>query len=330
MGNSNTHSIAQSSYINDIRMTVETASKVIVPLSPISVFAARSPWSGLEDKTFDEVASWLKQERKVDIYPARTTIIEARQQGEISDKYIEQRFQQWIEETKLSIPKAHAIQYGKQALKLRPLKTYSEEQDVIDELVKDLTGSLKESNTASGQFSSVPLISTYVFDDKNEKLIDTLDYHVIKWCKLFIDDAQSGWTMPNRDKGLFNAWQRLVPYDPALTKQQRTRLQSLPNDAESLLKTSLNNLGIKDIEIQTYLENHLLSLPGWAGMMMWQDDHHKKVHDLLFTYLAIRVAMEWAIVEPHLPVTPPDAKDDSVLETSIVSWLQWGGFTVET
>lgn len=330
MGESNTHSVGQSSYLNDIRMTVENASKVIVPLSPISVFAARSPWSGLEEKTFDEVASWLKQARKVDIYPARTTIIEARQQGEISDKYIERRFQQWIKDTELSIPKAHAIQYGHQALKLQPLESYSEKQEGIDELVEDLTESLKGKNTASGQFSSVPLISTYVFDDKNEKLIDTLDYHVIKWCKLFIDDAQSGWTMPNRDKGLFNAWQRLVPYDPALTKQQRTRLQSLPNDAESLLKTSLNKLGVKDIEVQTYLENHLLSLPGWAGMMMWQDDHHKKVHDLLFTYLAIRVAMEWAIVEPHLPVTPPDAKDENVLETGIVSWLQWGGFTVET
>ena len=58
MGESNKHSVEQSSYINDIRMTVENASKVIVPLSPISVFAARSPWSGLEDKTFDEVASW--------------------------------------------------------------------------------------------------------------------------------------------------------------------------------------------------------------------------------------------------------------------------------
>ncbi|WP_340579092.1 putative inorganic carbon transporter subunit DabA, partial [Staphylococcus aureus] len=121
----------------------------------------------------------------------------------------------------------------------------------------ELTESLKGSNTTSGQSSSVPLISTYVFNDKKERLIDTLDYHIIKWCKLFIDDAQSGWTMPDRDKGLFNAWQRLVPYDPALTKQQRRRLQSLPNDAESLLKTSLNNLGVKDIEVQTYLENHL-------------------------------------------------------------------------
>ena len=75
MGESNINSVTQFSYIDDIRMTVDNASKVIVPLSPISVFAARSPWSGLEDKTFDEVASWLKQERKVDIYPARTTII---------------------------------------------------------------------------------------------------------------------------------------------------------------------------------------------------------------------------------------------------------------
>ena len=47
---------------------------------------------------------------------------------------------------------------------------------------------------------TVPLVSTYLMDKDGRRLIDIVDYHVIKWCKLYLDDAQSGWTMPNREK----------------------------------------------------------------------------------------------------------------------------------
>ena len=54
MGETNreTDYVSQNNH-NDIRKLIDAASKVIVPLSPISVFAARSPWSGLEDKTVE-------------------------------------------------------------------------------------------------------------------------------------------------------------------------------------------------------------------------------------------------------------------------------------
>ena len=55
----------------NINQILASASKVIVPLSPISVFAARSPWANLEDKTFDDVAHWLKEVREVDMKPVR-------------------------------------------------------------------------------------------------------------------------------------------------------------------------------------------------------------------------------------------------------------------
>ncbi|MDG3086573.1 Na-translocating system protein MpsB [Vibrio hannami] len=35
-------------------------------------------------------------------------------------------------------------------------------------------------------------------------------------------------------------------------------------------KITLVALGISDGDVQAYFEAHLLSLPGWAGMMLWR------------------------------------------------------------
>ncbi|WP_436855543.1 DUF2309 domain-containing protein [Staphylococcus caeli] len=311
---------------------VTHASRVIVPLSPISVFAARSPWANLEDKTFDEIAQWLKDARKVDMYPPRMAILQAYQQGEIDDTILERRLQQWLDDRTLTIPRAAAEQYGRNALKLQSLSKATDKNKPLDTLVAQYKA--KDSSNAIHQPSTrlIPLKSTYIVDQNNEKLIDTVDYHMIKWCKLYLDDAQSGWTMPNRDKGLFYAWQQLIVYDPALTKQQRARLKDLPNNASELMDTMLTRLGIAEADIQTYLENHLLSLPGWAGMMLWHDEQHDKAHDLVFSYLAIRLTMEWTIVAPYLPASEPEDlshSNENHLKSHIQAWLEWGGCSVE-
>jgi len=249
----------------DINSCVSNASKVIVPLSPISVFAARSPWSKLEHKTFDEVAKGLKKARDVDMYPAVATILEAKKQGEIDEDVLTDLFTQWLEATNIVIPKAKAEQFGRNALKLEPLIATKAERHQLEALSSELSEAFIDNNESE---TITPLVSSYVLDKDNKKVIDTVDYHIIKWCKLYFDDAQSGWTMPNRERGLFSAWKRLVKHDPALTKSQRLRLKNLPSHPEALIKVVLSKLQITEEQTQTYFENHLLSLPGWAGMIL--------------------------------------------------------------
>lgn len=319
---------SQQQAIEDFDMIscASNASKVIVPLSPISVFAARSPWSKLEHKTFDEVAQGLKQARDVDMYPAVATILEAKKQGEIDEDVLTSLFTQWLEATNIVIPRAQAEQFGRNALKLEPLIATKAEQQQLEELSSELREIFIDNNEPE---TITPLVSSYVLDEDDKKVIDTVDYHIIKWCKLYFDDAQSGWTMPNRERGLFSAWKRLVKHDPALTKSQRLRLKNLPSHPEALIEVVLSKLQITEEQTQTYFENHLLSLPGWAGMILWEEENNTHVDGLLLSYLAIRLGMEWSLVEPYLPVSQPDTRSSIQIEDCILSWSRWGGISLK-
>ena len=91
---SNKKNIPDNFVESDISSYIEAASKVIAPLWPISTFAARHPWMGLEKQTFDQVADWLKQTRDVDIYPSASMILSAKKKGEIKEVFVKQGLKQ--------------------------------------------------------------------------------------------------------------------------------------------------------------------------------------------------------------------------------------------
>ncbi|MDI5789512.1 Na-translocating system protein MpsB [Bacillus licheniformis] len=74
---------------------------------------------------------------------------------------------------------------------------------------------------------------------------------------------------------------------------------------------ALRALDISDGDVQAYLEAHLLSLPGWAGMMLWRSQQSQDEQGLLLEYLAIRLSMEWMLIEPYLPLSKPNLKRDA-------------------
>ncbi|MFH4933960.1 putative inorganic carbon transporter subunit DabA [Staphylococcus cohnii] len=309
---------------DDIDQMISKVSRVIVPLSPISVFAARNPWSNLEQYEFKNVAQWLKNVRDVDIYPTMYMFEQAYQRDEIDKDMIEVKLQEWLNQSVISIDRQFAESYARAMLDLSNIVGVTRHSENKRQVNQN-----NEKINLDDETNTVPLVSTYITDKNDRRLIDVVDYHVIKWCKLYLDDAQSGWTMPNREKGLFFAWQRLVQHDPALTKQQRSRLKTLPNRAETLIHMVLQKLGIAEAQYQTYLENHLLSLPGWAGMMLWQDEQASNSDQMLLSYLAIRLGIEWAIVEPYLPVNTAENPIAYERDEFAEHWIAIGMFTTE-
>ncbi|MGR6856507.1 DUF2309 domain-containing protein [Bacillus halotolerans] len=307
----------------DINVLIESASRVIAPLWPISTFAARNPWMGLENQPFDQVASWLKNTRDVDIYPSASMIRSAKNKGEIDEDFVEMGLQRWLDSHSFTIPQDAAERFCHAGLKLEPLPSDLLSSHKLEKFVNECSGLDHIENVF------MQPISSYIENQDGERLINILDHHVIKWCKLYLDDSQAGWTMPNREKGFYRAWQHLIQYDPALSKKQRERLKGWPQEAHVALQEALFALEIPESEIQCYLEGHLLSLPGWAGMMLWRSQQSSHEHALLTEYLAVRISMEWALIKPYLPINNERFENKISITPLIAAWIHWGGLTLE-
>lgn len=307
----------------DLNVFITSASRVIAPLWPISTFAARNPWMGLENQPFDQVASWLKNTRDVDIYPSASMIRSAKNKGEIDEDFVEMGLQRWLDSHSYHIPRDVAERFSHAALKLDPLPSDLLSSHELEKLVGECSGLDHIENVFMQPLSS------HIENQDGERLVNILDHHVIKWSKLYLDDSQAGWTMPNREEGFYRAWQHLIQYDPALSKKQRDRVKGWPKEAHLALQEALFALEIPESEIQTYLEGHLLSLPGWAGMMLWRSQQSSHEHALLTEYLAVRISMEWALIKPYLPLTNERSKKTISIAPLIAAWIHWGGLTLE-
>ena len=309
--------------IDDI---VKEASLVIVPLGPINTFAARNPWVGMEGQSFEQVARRFKETCDVDLYPNDSMLQSARKRGEINLDFLENRLQHWLDlQQSLEIPRDEAERFCRAALML-------EEQSFKQIAVPELKSLAKKLNRFTYQITEKHSIQTYsqrLEELDGENVAKELNCEVIKWCKLFLDESQAVWSMPNRNEGFYKAWKRLVHHDNKLNHNVRKQLKDLPEEADHALMEALLALEIPYSKIKEYLEAHLLALPGWAGMMLWRSQQSTGENSLLIEYLAVRISTEYALLKSHLPLPKQEMEDKVLLEPLIASWVNWGDLPIK-
>jgi uncharacterized protein len=309
----------------DINILVKSASKVIAPLGPIQTFAARSPWMGMEGITFENVARKLKNTCNVDIYPDVNHIRSAWERGEISQEFLERGVKKWLDLQPFEIPRNVAEQFCLGALMLnKPSLSQwllTEVKKTAKNLIqiKLLTTHKPTTRTLSQRLDQI--------SGKNYEL--DLNHHMIKWCKLFLDESQAVWSMPKRGKGFYHAWRELIQYDPAISRKIRKQLRNLSDEADVALTNALNMLEIPHEDIEDYLEAHLLALPGWAGMMLWKSQQTNGDYSILLDYLAVRLSIEVVLVKPCMPLPIPKSESIVFLEQLLSAWVQWGNMPIK-
>ncbi|MFE4351568.1 DUF2309 domain-containing protein [Peribacillus butanolivorans] len=307
----------------DLIDLVKSASSVIAPLGPITTFAARNPWVGLEGQPFEKTARWLKDTCDVDIYPNDSIFLSARDRGQIHQDLLEKGLQQWLNSQSLELPREAAERFCRTAL----LQTQPSSSVLEAPEIKSMARKLNRFTSRMTEKHSVKTYSQRLEQLGRVNAAHELNRHMIKWCKLFLDDSQAVWSMPNREEGFYHAWRKLVRHDPALSRKIRKQLSELPEEADAALMEVLLELEIPFSEIRDYFEAHFLALPGWGGMMLWRSQQSLEESSLLFEYLAVRICLEWALVKPSLPL-PEKRKDKVHLEPLIAVWAEWGNLPI--
>lgn len=309
----------------DIHHLVKSASEVIAPLGPISKFAARSPWMGLEQQSFEETARRFKDICDVELFPNDSILQSARNQGEINLHFLDEGLQQWLEKYSFELPREVAEEYCRNALmEDKPSSKLTSLPEV-----KRLAKKLSSLKFQMKERKSVQTLSQYIERIAGKGVTSDLNRHMIKWCKLFLDESQAVWSMPNREEGFYHAWRKVVSFDPALSPEMRKQFINLPEEADIALKEALSQLGIPHSEIQEYLEAHFLTLPGWAGMMHWRAQQHINESSLLIDYLAVRISMELVLIKHNLPLPKQRTEGKVHLESLIAAWLLWGNLSIK-
>ena len=227
---------------------VETASKVIVPIGPITAFAARHPWEKMEQQPFEQVARFLKDMNDVDIYPNDALIKSALDRGEIKEELVEFELQKWIDKQNLELSRDVALKYCRAALRWDEASL----EGVSSPQLKNMKKKLNRYMPNTTEKGIVRTSSQLLEAQGRTMAAKDLNAQVIKWCKLYLDETQAVWSMPNREAGFYQSWKRIVPYNPTINPSIRKRLRDLPNEAEQALEEVLIALEIPYADIIEY------------------------------------------------------------------------------
>ena len=159
-----------------------------------------------------------------------------------------------------------------------------------------------------------------------------LDERVIRVCLDFLDEGQSVWGMPERERGLFAAWRELSRHDMFRSPDGEWARQLLEanSDPEGVIAQAMAALGIPEKHWVGYFTRELARLHGWAGFIRWRSSasrYHwaERYPADLVDYLAVRLSLSLALLhQRRMQPVPRSLTEvyDAVNERSCETYLR--------
>jgi uncharacterized protein YbcC (UPF0753/DUF2309 family) len=182
------------------------------------------------------------------------------------------------------------------------------------------------------------LLRRMAHEESERATVDTHDEQLnrlcSKWLAAFLDQGQAGWPMPDRERGFYESWRQVAPYDSRIPESEtsvatyyRARLTDAPETAMEALYAVLT--GYDESEWEAIFEHHLAALPGWVGLIKqraeannnpWQEQYPVTLVD----YLGVRLILAKHMGVEILPETDgterPRAADFRLQEIWLTAW----------
>lgn len=171
---------------------------------------------------------------------------------------------------------------------------------------------------------------------------------ISRYCAAYFDTAQALWSMPWKDRSLYQGWLEFSRIDKTSRmmglRGMRRAVTGWPDSAEDAIVLATRILELPWAALDTYLYAALLSVGGWAGWtryLGWQTDKNEGEKPSIRELLAIRLAWdalfltlrqndtlksEWrsAAAKTPQPLSAADAEDqvEVVLQTAFEAGYQ--------
>jgi uncharacterized protein len=301
----------------ELRGIVQLAGEVIAQYWPMRTFVHHNPLHSLEYLPFEETVRRGKQFMGGNGYLPGEIYRGYMRAGRISIEHLDTALKPFTSETHVNIG-PHQVSHG-DVLKacltdglcapvVEPLdaELFDSMHDLVEKVaarlgsvlplpdLRDRIHTIVEGDEAAlGHWLT---LSHWCDDTLGTQIVRQINEQLIKWCEAFLDEGHATWTMPGREKGLYNAWKALAAHEwsPCGIEDSGKKISRLPDHPEDALLESLDALGIPDELRQDYLSLQLTALPGWAGFIKWRAEEREYVWQQaypvgLVKFLAIRL-----------------------------------------
>lgn len=260
--------------IESVQLAAEQASRRIAPLWPLKNFVAVNPFLGLSAKSFDEANQIMAA-----VAGARMTMPRAFYRDALASGRIDER------------DLATALARNATALGIP----------------NDVT-SLKREIEGSEPMQIVPLAtvadvaSRVTARDWSTLVVDRISH----WAAAYFDEGQAAWTSSFGEASTYVAWRHEAMIDRTTELMGlhgfRSIIKSLPDNAETMIRSGAQMLGVKACDLERYFHRLLMSIGGWAGharYRVWQSELQGGQDRSVIELLAVRMAWEVALLQTH-------------------------------
>ena len=282
----------------ELRGVVRLAGEVIAQYWPMRTFVHHNPLHSLEYLPFEETVRRGKQFMGGNGYLPGELYRQYLRTGRIQPQHLDEVLRPLTQNTRVTLC-GHAITHaevlraclteGLGSTSLEPLD--SQLPDPSHSLVERLAAGLKPVLTYPDLRSRIQAIvesdqaalgrwltlSHWCDDTLGTDIVRQINDQLIKWCEAFLDEGHATWAMPEREKGLYQAWKTIAAHEwsPCGISDSGRKIAALPEYPEDALLESLDALGIPSGLRQDYLSLQLTALPGWAGFIKWRGEERE-------------------------------------------------------